>query len=285
MIFEQSFMALPEFLTGTPFQRYRYEGTVLTAFSMAVLQELNSRNINNPISLLRSEVDYSDEKIAFNTRKRADLCVSIKNLMVLNEKLESYGYYETNWLEAKFCRLGSSNKPVVSALTNTFLALKDIIRLCVFPVDNINNNDKSLAGRYFLHAYQGDWKQYYQTTRNEHGRRQERKWINSLLSMGKHQIIIDDLAREKSKEFKKQIGDCKFNMNLDVSLTNLVHESYDKNNCYYIVLSRIDNFEIKIKDEQGILVTLKRDNGKFKISPPNKTLGDIKNQVDKWLNN
>ena len=61
-------MALPEFLTGTPFQRYQFEGTVVTAFAMAVLQELNSRNVQNPISLLRSEVEYPVDRA-----KRADL--------------------------------------------------------------------------------------------------------------------------------------------------------------------------------------------------------------------
>ncbi|NMT03595.1 hypothetical protein HKB22_01435, partial [Vibrio parahaemolyticus] len=86
MIFEQAFMALPEFLTGTPFKRYQFEGTVVTAFSMAVLQELNARNVPNPVSLLRSEVAYP-----IDIAKRADLHIDLTNLNIFNEELESYG--------------------------------------------------------------------------------------------------------------------------------------------------------------------------------------------------
>lgn len=60
-------MAMPEFLTGTPFSTYQFEATIANAFTLAMLQELNARNVQNPISLLRSEVSYP------GTSKHADI--------------------------------------------------------------------------------------------------------------------------------------------------------------------------------------------------------------------
>lgn len=58
MIFEQAFFALPEFLVGAGFTRYDSEGTLVMAYAMSILQEMNGRNINNPISLISGEKTY-----------------------------------------------------------------------------------------------------------------------------------------------------------------------------------------------------------------------------------
>lgn len=94
LIFEQAFMAMPEFLTGTPFSEYQFEATIANAFSLAILQELNSRNVQNPISLLRSEVLYH------GTSKHADVHINLSSLNIFNENFASYGFYQDNWLEA-----------------------------------------------------------------------------------------------------------------------------------------------------------------------------------------
>ena len=249
MIFEQSFMALPEFLCGTPFERYEYEGTILTAFSMSILQELNSRNINNPISLLRSEVEYE------NTRKRADLFLDIQNLNLLNDDLKSYGFYEKNWLEAKFFRIGSNTqKPIVSQLKATFLLLKDFIRLCCLVSDGIQS-DQSSNARYLLHAYQGDPKNFLTLERNNHGRRKERKWISGLLKHGDNIVVINDLNKETSKTFLDCIGSPNFPISIYAKVKNYIHKPRNTNTTgnrsYFIVLTRIDDFIIKIHPNQS----------------------------------
>lgn len=108
MLFEQAFMSLPEFLTGLPYQEFDYEGTLMSAFSMAVLQELNGRNINNPISCLRSEVTYPAAP-----GKRADLHLDLEAMNILTPALNQYGIRRHNWLEAKYFKLNGAGHPTV----------------------------------------------------------------------------------------------------------------------------------------------------------------------------
>ena len=242
MLFEQAFMALPEFLTGTPFQRYQFEGTVVTAFAMAVLQELNSRNVQNPISLLRSEVEYPVDRA-----KRADLHIDLQALDLINDALRSYGYFENNWLEAKYCRLSASGTPVIAPLSSTFLLLKDLIRLCGLVPDTTTAGAYSGSGRYLLHAYQCESGLYLVPTRNQHGRRVGRAWINSLLTSGKQKIRVDDLHQENTASFKSNVGRKAGLIKIEASLTNLAHETVSNTDgVYYIVLTRIDDFKIFI---------------------------------------
>ena len=233
-------MALPEFLTGTPFERYKFEGTIVTAFSMAVLQELNSRHIQNPVSLLRSEVNYPIDE-----RKRADLHIDLRRLELFNDELRSYGFYENNWLEAKFCRIGNSGKPVTMPLASTFLLLKDFIRLCSLVPDNQLQGDLSICGRYLLHAYQGDPSKYLIFKRNQNKSRATREWINPLLRSGKQVVEIEDLNREKTLEFTKCVGKKAGFIRLKAEVTNFVHEPREYNDgVYHIVLTRVDDFEL-----------------------------------------
>ncbi|GKW23972.1 hypothetical protein PEC311524_15660 [Pectobacterium carotovorum subsp. carotovorum] len=240
MIFEQAFMSLPEFLTGTPFKRYQFEGTIVTAFSMAVLQELNSRNVPNPVSLLRAEVNYPTDE-----RKRADLHIDLRKLDIFNDDLQSYGFYENNWLEAKFCRLSKSGKPVTTILSSTFLILKDLIRLCSLVPDNQLQNDYSISGRYLLHAYQGDPSQYFNHGRNQNESRTERGWIKPLIEPGRQNIKINDLKFETTKTFKKCVGNKAGLISLVATVTNFVHIPREYNEgVYHIVLTRVEDFEL-----------------------------------------
>ncbi|WP_437270263.1 hypothetical protein ACRYHF_01910 [Stutzerimonas balearica] len=240
MLFEQAFMALPEFLTGTPFKRYQFEGTIVTAFSMAVLQELNSRNVPNPVSLLRAEVDYPIDE-----RKRADLHIDLRKLDLFNDDLHSYGFYENNWLEAKFFRLSKSGKPVTTILASTFLLLKDLIRLCSLVPDNQLQGDNSMSGRYLLHAYQGDPSQYFVYKRNQNRSRAEREWIKPLIEPGRQTIEINDLQFETTQEFKKCVGKRAGLINVEATVTNFVHIPREYNDgVYHIVLTRIEDFQL-----------------------------------------
>jgi len=242
MIFEQAFMALPEFLTGTPFKRYQFEGTIVTAYSMAVLQELNSRNVANPVSLLRSEVDYPVDE-----RKRADMHINLGPLGLFNDDLHSYGFYENNWMEVKFCRLSSKGKPVTNPLASTFLLLKDLIRICSFPPDNKLHNEPSNTGRYLLHAYQGEPAQYFNFTRNQGGSRVERVWAKSLIKPGEHELEINDLSREKTKQFEKCVGRKARHIKLKAKVTNYVHKPRQySDDVYHVVLTRVDDFKIYV---------------------------------------
>lgn len=231
-------MAMPEFLTGTPFSAYQFEATIANAFTLAMLQELNSRNVQNPISLLRSEVSYprNGEACRHSYWARA--------LEIFNEKFASYGYYEDNWLEAKFCRLSTAGTPVVPPLTSTHLLLKDLLRLCMM-VPDAPPGDASSSGRYLLHAYQNNPSQYLVHKRNSGGSRTERVWLSPLLEAGDQHLVIRDLGKERTKSFDVNVGKKAALYEVEAHITNLVHKPRTASpNVYYIVLTRINDFSV-----------------------------------------
>ena len=238
MIFEQAFMAMPEFLTGTPFSAYQFEATISNAFSLAILQELNARHVQNPIALLRSEVAYP------RTSKHADLHINLERLNIFNDNFASYGFYPDNWLEAKFCRLSPSGSPNVPPLTSTYLLLKDVLRLCMLVPDAMPQH-ASRAGRYLLHAYQDSPSQYLIYRRNSGGSRTERTWLSPMLAPGDHRVLISDLAKEKTESFKTNVGAKASLYKIEADITNYVHKPRTSSpNVYYIVLTRINDFKI-----------------------------------------
>lgn len=241
MLIEQAFMALPEFLTGAPFKKYRNEGTVVTAFSMAILQELNSRNVLNPVAALREEVNYPAAP-----NWRADLHLDLEELKIFTPELSSYGYYQNNWLEAKFCRLGEAGNPTITKIKSTFLLLKDVIRLCALPPDSIAR-EKSESGRYLLHAYQSDPNQYFTYDRNGKSGRSKRVWIEPLITPGTKNIQTFDLNKEATSTFTEVIGKWAHLIRLSASITNICHiPSIYGDGVYYIVLTRVDDFKVRI---------------------------------------
>ncbi|WP_255011816.1 hypothetical protein [Cyanobium sp. Cruz-8D1] len=241
MLIEQAFMALPEFLTGAPFKKYQNEGTVVTAFSMAVLQELNSRNVPNPVAALREEVNYP-----FARKWRADLHLDLAAMKIFTPELSSYGYYQNNWLEAKYSRLNQEGKPSISGLVTTLLLLKDIVRICALPPDS-SPGKESTSGRYLLHAYQGDPFQYFSLRRNSGKKRDEREWITSLLVQGASSIRSLDIHCEKSKTFESHVGKHTRLIRMSADVTNIAHSPRDPSaDAYYIVLTRVDNFSIRV---------------------------------------
>ena len=46
MLFEQAFYYLPEIMAGANYPAQDYEGGIVGAYTMALLQALNGRNIN-----------------------------------------------------------------------------------------------------------------------------------------------------------------------------------------------------------------------------------------------
>ena len=240
MLFEQAFMALPEFLTGLPYKDYRFEGTLLTAFSMAVLQELNGRNINNPISALRSEVGYE-----VDPTKRADLHVDLSTLNVFTPELAAYDFYPDNWLEAKFMRLNDSGRPTVDSLKSTLLLLKDLLRLTLLPPEHALPS--SHAGRYLLHAYQGLPKRHIAKKRNSQGGVQgfTRTWAQSIRTGGRQELTSFRLDREVA-QFDQLIGPSFRGMLLDIKVTTFLHEPRSTgSDVYWCYLTRIDDFGIE----------------------------------------
>lgn len=242
MLFEQAFMALPEFLTGLPYDELHYEGSLLSAFSMSILQELNGRNVNNPISCLRSEVKYP----SFGG-KRADMHLDLNGMNILTETLSNYGVYRHNWLEGKFFRKNSSGGATIDKTKTTILLLNDIIRLFILVPDRLLASSRSDSGRYLLHAYQEDAGQHLPVRCNRIGNQPafERTWVKNIRKPGTHEISI--ICRKEVAQFDDLVGNQLRNLSLWAKVTNLSYESLEKTDrTYDCYLTRIDDFEVQL---------------------------------------
>lgn len=239
MLYEQAFMSLPEFLTGLPYEGFDYEGTLMSAFSMAVLQELNGRNINNPISCLRSEVSYPAAP-----GKRADIHLDLEAMNILTPELKQYGVYRHNWLEAKYFRLNGARKPTVDSLKVVLLLLKDIIRLVTLPPENGAPNSE--AARFLLHAYQGEPKTHIAEKKNSRAGAIgfTRTWAKRIRSAG-IQTIDTIHANNEVSQFDSIIGAPLRGLDLTFKVTNLSYEPRSAgNSVFWCYLTRIDDFKV-----------------------------------------
>ncbi len=239
MLYEQAFMSPPEFLTGLPYQDFDYEGTLMSAFSMAVLQELNGRKINNPISCLRSEVTYPAA-----LGKRADIHLDLDAMNILTPELRKYGIYRNNWLEAKYFRLNDAGKPTVYSLKVVLLILKDIIRLVSLPPEN--DFPTSSAASYLLHAYQGNPKKHIAEKKNSRGGATgfTRSWARKIRLAGIQEI--DQIhSQNEVGQFDSVIGNALRGIEISFKVTNFVYEpSTQDSSVFWCYLTRIDDFKV-----------------------------------------
>jgi hypothetical protein len=153
MIIEQAFFNLPEVLVGTGYQKQDYEAGIVSAMSLAILQALNGRNLDNPISAIRVEKRYPFDNTK-NRKKylRYDLDLDIGNLGILNSRMKKYGWRRHSNLECKFFRTAGNKKPA-NTTTNSILCLLDVIRLCTLQTSKDST-------RYFLHVYDRNPNEY-----------------------------------------------------------------------------------------------------------------------------
>jgi len=215
----------------------------MSAFSMAVLQELNGRNINNPISCLRSEVTYLE-----SSGKRADIHLDLEAMNILTPELKLYGVYRHNWLEAKYFRLNENGKPTVDSLKVVLLLLKDIIRLVTLPPEN--SFPDSEAARFLLHAYQGEPKKHIAEKKNGRGGAAgfTRSWAKKIRSAG-IQTIDTIHANDEVNQFDTVIGASLRTLDLTLKVSNLVYEPRNtENSVYWCYLTRIDDFKVSLGD-------------------------------------
>ena len=148
MLIEQAFHSLPEILLGRPYKQHDYEGGLVSAFSMALLQEFNGRSVPNPIASLRAEERYSSRRLIGSNGKprylRADLHVDLESVKVSSASLSSYGWRHSNWIEAKFFRRPRNG--TVPKTTNAGLLFADLLRLVTLvPIRGPKNGPPTLG--------------------------------------------------------------------------------------------------------------------------------------------
>ena len=262
MLIENAFHYLPEILSGSNYAAQDYEAGIVNAVSLAVLQELNARNVPNPLAALSVEKLYSptgfDRPDDHPTKKRhlrADLFVDTVRTLVASEGLSRFGWRHKNYLEAKFFRPGSASSTI-----NAALLLGDVIRLCCLvpptvlgwnrktkpnssPCDGIPAEDGKYrdicVGRYLLHVYEGPVQALMG--------KKARTWAKELRSPSGASIDVG-IGDDKAKTFKSALSNNLEQLKLKVGFTNRVisqQEAVGKTH-YLCVLTRIDSFSATI---------------------------------------
>jgi hypothetical protein len=245
MLIEQAFHNLPEILLGAGYARQEYahgfEASIVGAFSLAILQELNGRNASNPISFFMAEKRYP----GLDQNVRADLHIDLERLFVGSKDYSDFGFRFSNWIEAKYFRVTNGTPPNTQ---NLGAIAADLIRLVTLvpqePADDVKQN----TGRYFLHVYQGDpfQKKHVLSDRAD---KTKREWIEKILTPGCHKDVSLDLSKEsKWKSFFTHIPKT-FEIavvNLDITSYVLSPVTHPENELYTIALTRIDSAKFEM---------------------------------------
>lgn len=236
MLIEQAFHNLPEILVGSGYAKQDYqkgfEASIVGAFSLAVLQELNGRNAPNPISFLIAEKRYPD----IEQNLRADLFVNLSRLFTGSEEYADFGFRFSNWVEAKYFRRTGGTPPATSNLGSI---VADLLRLIVL----IPKEEHNRAGRYFLHVYRGDplRQKLINDVRNDNTKRE---WVTKLLEAGDHEIDDLELAKERSwPSFFLHLGKDFVSATCKLSITNyrIAPPLKNSDDSYTLILTRINS--------------------------------------------
>ncbi len=261
MIFENALGYLPEILAGSSYYEKNYEASIVNAFSLAVLQALNARNVPNPLSVIDAERFYGDTED--NPRHlRADLFVNISSMSVGSQELARFGWRYQNWLEAKFFRKIDGKATINSTSAKIGLAA-DIVRLCTLATPFVSYSPKEskryfpdkrgqnspdgkyqnlCTGRYLLHVYDRD-------PHNLLGDCTDKwKWLNNLYSYSPEIFTIKFVDKGKTKLLKRTFPEPIFNIEIqNIKIKNFIFEQCPKDGIeerLKCVLSKIISFKV-----------------------------------------
>lgn len=255
MLIEQAFMALPETLVGSGYAKQEYEASIVSAFSMALLGELNGRNVSNPMACIRAERKFLSD----HGNLRADLNVDLSSLATGSKAMSQLGFRFDNWIEAKFFR------GQVASTQNLGQIAADLVRLMgLLPLEPHAKSNLLPHGRYLLHAYLGDPMKFLAPKRK--GRDEpDRRWVAPLLAPGRQRIETLELGDE-SKTFYRFLGEKLNACDVRLEVTNLVispSANVPQPN-YTLVLTRIDAGSIAFGGRSFRFA----DDRTFEVQPP-----------------
>jgi len=175
VIIEGAFLKLPELLLDPQYSRRPYETTINSYLAMALLLELNARNIPNPASRIQLERQYPPRR-GFRSPGRADVFVDLQRLGEMFSPY--YGSKGANWIETKFFGGIGRQRGRPPKVQNAARIALDIFRLCLcVPIDA---TEFSRNGRYLLVVLNRSPDKYL-AFRREHG---ERQWLTGLFQQG-----------------------------------------------------------------------------------------------------
>jgi hypothetical protein len=290
MLLEQALFHLPEILTGSGYPRQRYEGGIVAAFSLALLQALNGRNVPNPISCLHAERPFRGTKgwnrgdSATKRYLRSDLYLNLERLEVGSERLSAYGWRSYNWIEAKFFRKSTSNRQ-----QNTGALLADLLRLLVLvPNSTVNSGTekKIITGRYLLHVYEAlEPNPYLSISRQTGNGSESRKWLQPLITGGFQRCPRIRLEQYETagvlREINSNLGDLEIEFDATTWRIGPTFDMGQKIRQYLCLLTRIDSFTI-CRNNTSLTI---KPNRTVVVTPDWSTFrSDIREHVGSWIN-
>ena len=288
MITEQALLHLPEILTGSGYPEQHYEGGIVSAFSLALLQSLNGRNVPNPISCLQTEKPFRGRdgwpRPAPETPRylRADLNVRLHQMRVGSKRLAAYGWRHDNWIESKFFRGEAPNKQV-----NTGSLLADLLRvLALVPSTRAPKYpDYERAGRFLLHVYEGlDPAPYHQMNKQLGGGSEPRRWLAPLMTSGRNKcgpILLSDYeAGGILGEINPNLGELQIEFQATTFRIDPTLDLGEDFTQYTCILSRIDAFKVT-RGQASLEVRADR----LVIETPNKdaVTAEIREHVGRFI--
>lgn len=265
MLIEQAFFNLPEIMVGHGYAEQEYEAGIVSAFSLALLQEFNGRNINNPISNIYAEKRYLNDKdktkLKIDCTYRADLFVDLSKTNLANDKLYTYGFKQFNYIEAKFFRTGQEN-----STANVLAILLDLYRLTALTAyPEIHHyydckNKKTELGRYFLHVYLGRPEDYIGSKFN---------WLKKIYKEGEGSIDI--CLSENSSAFDNFPQDIK----IKIDFTNFIIKVTDfTTTAYTFILTRINSFTLHRTYNEKFIAHYSVKNGSIDFTAHHSVVND-----------
>lgn len=299
MLIEQAFLQLPEVLVGSGYPTQDYESGIVAAMSLSLLQQLNGRNVQNPLSLIQLEKPFRARRghwLAEDGKKRylrADLHLNSYEIAVGNPRLSAYGWRHSNWMEAKFFRsYDSKGKPKKSSNQPLHTAdlLADLLRILILVRREVAKKDEKIyTGRYLLHVYLRRLSDHLCVERNipigeqvpDGPKRRMRPWLAGITTPG-----IQPKVEFRIGDETKTIRD-KLNSNLNDVVIEFVAENYvvqptevDGDIPIYVChLTRINSFKISLgADSWG--VTPNRE----EIESSDGAYSRIRDHVGKYIN-
>ncbi|UZQ50472.1 hypothetical protein [Clostridium kluyveri] len=214
MIIESALFKLPEILMGYENTDGLYENNIANLFSMAILTELNARNIDNPLGKIQMEKRY-DKDINI----RCDMYLDLTRI-IPEEKLSQYGIYQKNWLEFKYFGGINRNNGNITKSKNAGKIMYDIFRL----INYTDKNNKN--GLYSICVFNDLPKNYLAFNRRDDNKRE---WLNYILTPGINEWIFE-LNDETNtvKEAFKDVANIKMEVKTRTTCFEPLKEQKDK---------------------------------------------------------
>lgn len=288
MITEQALLHLPEILTGSGYPEQHYESGIVSAFSLALLQSLNGRNVPNPISCLQTEKPFRGRdgwpRPEPETPRylRADLNVKLNRMKAGSKRLAAYGWRHDNWIESKFFRGAVPNKQV-----NTGALLADLLRILTL-VPSIRDRkypNNEITGRFLLHVYQGLNPASYHQMNKQIGQGSEpRKWLAPLMTGGRSKceaiLLADYEAGGILGEINAHLGELQIEFDATTFRVDPIFDLGANYTQYTCILSRVDAFKVS---RGAVSLEVRADRSVIETPDKDHVTAEIREHVGRWI--